>query len=68
MNYAELVRVIEETVKRRKMAQEAYDELLKQSHELKEKVPAIEEELNQIWRRSQALDGLTIPAEVAHKL
>ena len=58
-NYAELVRVTEEAMKRRKMAQEANAKLLKQNQELQDKVPAIEDELSRVRRRSEALDGLT---------
>ena len=67
-NYAEFVQVVEEAVKRRKMAHETNDKLLKQNQELQEKVPAIEKEISRLRRRSQELDGLPMLIEAAHKL
>ena len=45
-NYAEMVQVAEEEVKRRIIYQETNGKLLKQNQELQEKVPAIEKELS----------------------
>ena len=67
-NYVELVQVAEEAVKRRKMAQETNDKLLKHNQELQEKEPAMEKELNRLQRRSLELNCLTMFAEAARKL
>ena len=55
-------------MKRRKMAQEENDKLLKLNQELQDKVPAIEEELTRLQRRYQVLYGLPILLEDAHKI
>ena len=67
-NYAELVKVIEEALKRQKTAQEENAKLLKQNQKLQDKVPTIEEELTRLQRRSQALASLNIFAEVARNI
>ena len=64
-NYAELVQVSEEAVKRRKMSQQVNLELLEQNQKLQDILSAMEEELVRIQKRSEVLDGLTILAEVA---
>ena len=67
-NYVELVRVTVEVVKRRKTAMEENAELLKQNQTLQDRLPAVEEELARLRKRSQALDGLTILAEATWNL
>ena len=67
-NYAEIVQVFEEVVKRRNTAQETNDKLLKQNQELQDKVLAMEKELSRLQRRSQALDDLTMIVEFSRRL
>ena len=66
--YVKLVKDSEEAVKRRKLAQAKNEELSKQNQELQGKVQTMEKEFLRLQRRSQALDGLTMPTEAARSI
>ena len=67
-NYAELIQVAEESVKRRKMIQEQNVHLEKDKQELEQKLKHMQKDLNRLQRKSHALDGLATLAKAARRL
>ena len=67
-NYAELIQVVEEAVKRRRVIQEHNVQLENDKEELEQKLRHMQKELNMLRRKSQALDGLATLAEAARRL
>ena len=65
-NYAELVQVAEEAVKRRKVAQKRNKVLTKKNEEILERFCFMQKESLHLKRKSQALDGLDVLVEAAH--
>ena len=68
MNYAELIQVVEELVKRRKVMQEHNAHLEKDKQKLKQKLKHMQKELKRIQKKSHALDGLATLAEATRRL
>jgi len=67
-NFAELVQVSEEVVKRRKLVQEEKDKLMKDKEELKTKLRGINKDIRRLWVNSSALDGLATLVEAARRI
>ena len=67
-NYSQLMRVAEETVKRRKEMQEQNVQLVKDKEELEKKLKHMQKELNRLQRKVHSLDGLATLAEAARIL
>ena len=67
-NFAELIQVSEEAVKRRKLAQEERDQLLKDKEELTTKLCGMKKEIRRLQAESSALDGLATLAEATRRI
>ena len=67
-NYAELIQVEEEAIKRIKAIQEENVQLEKDKEDLKQKLKHMQKELNMLQRKSHSLDGLTTMPKAAMRL
>ena len=67
-NYSELAQVVEEAVKRRKIAQEKNIHLITEKKEIEETLTQVQKEYNRLQKKAQALDGLAALAEVVRRL
>ena len=67
-NFAELIQVLEESVKRRKLAQEETDQLLKDKEELTAKLRGMKKDIRRLQENSSALDGLATLVEPARRI
>ena len=68
LNFVELIQVSEEAVKRRKLAQEERDQLLKEKEELTSNLCGIKKDIRRLQAKSRALDGLATLAEAARRI
>ena len=67
-NFAELVQVSEEVVKRRKLVQEEKDQLMKDKEELTAKLHGIKKDIRSLQAKSSVLDGLATLARVGRRI
>ena len=67
-NFAELIQVSEEVVKRRKLVQEEKDQLMKDKEELTAKLRGMKKEIRRLQANSSALDGLATLAEATRRI
>ena len=66
--YLELVQVVEEAVKRRKIAKEQNIQLIREKKEIEERLIEVQKEYNMIQNKADALDGIAVLAEAARRL
>ena len=67
-NFVELIQVLEEAFKRRKLAQEERDPLLKDKEELTANLRGMKKDIRRLQAKSRALDGLATLAEAARRI
>ena len=67
-NFAELIQVSKEAVKRRKLVQDGRDQLLKEKEELTAKLCCMKKNIRRLQAKSSALDGLATLVEVARRI
>ena len=67
-NFAELIQMSEEAVKRRKLAQEERDKLLKDKEELTANLCGMKKDIRRLQAKSRVLDGLATLAEAARRI
>ena len=67
-NFAELIQVSEEVVKRRRLVQEEKNQLVKDKEEMEIKLHFMQKDINRLQANSWALDGLSTLVEAARKI
>ena len=67
-NFAELIQVSEDSMKRRKLVQEEKDQLMKDKEEMTIKLCGMKKDIKRLQAKSCALDGLATLAEVARRI
>ena len=67
-NFAELIQVSEEAVKRRKLVQEEKDKLMKDKEELTANLHGMKKDIRSLQAKSSALYGLATLAEVTRRI
>ena len=67
-SYQERISVSKEALRRKKVMEQQYEEMVEQNMDLQKRMQAMETEQSRLKKRPQALDGLTIPTEAAGKL
>ena len=67
-NFAELVQVSEEAVKRRKLVQEKKDQLMKDKEELTTKMRGMKKDIRRLQAKSSALNRLATLAEATRRI
>ena len=67
-NFAELIQVSEEAVKRRKLVQEEKEQLMKYKEELIVRLCGMQKDIKRLQAKSCALDGLATLAEAARRI
>ena len=67
-NYSKLIQVVEEVVKRRKIAEEQKIQLIKEKKEIEERPTQVQKEYNRLQNKEHALDGLVALAEATRRL
>ena len=67
-NFAELVQVSKEAIKRRKSVQEEKDQLMKDKEELTVKLCGMKKDIRRLQAKSCALDGIATLAEEKRRI
>ena len=67
-NFAKLIQVSEEAVKRRRMVQEEKDQLVKNKEELTVKLRGMHKDIKRLQEKSCAMDGLATLAEETRRI
>ena len=67
-NFAELIQVSEEAVKRRKLVQEEKDQLMKDKEELTVKLCDMKKDIRRLQAKSCALDGIDTFVEATRRI
>ena len=67
-NFAELIQVSKEAVKRRKLVQEEKDQLMKDKEELTSKLCGMKKAIRRLQAKSSALDGIATLGEATRRI
>ena len=67
-NFAKLIQVSKEAVKRRRLMQEEKDQLMKDKEELTVKLCGMQKDIKRLQAKSCALDGIATLAEASRRI